>query len=86
MWVSSLLLVILGTPHAVSAQSHLTRTNPAGAHAVGLRIVEQYDRSRGYRGVTDPYTGQATTGERARPIQTFIWYTAEKGTGSLLHA
>ena len=86
MWVSSLLLVILGTPHAVSAQSHLTRTNPAGAHAVGLRIVEQYDRSRGYRGVTDPYTGQATTGERARPIQTLIWYPAEKGTGSAVQA
>lgn len=86
MWVSSLLLAILALPHAISAQSHLTRTNPAGAHAVGLRIVEQYDRSRGYRGVTDPYTGQATTGERARPIQTLVWYPAAKGTGSVVHA
>ena len=35
---------------------------------------------------TDPYTGQATKGERARPIQTLIWYPAEKGTGSAMHA
>ena len=86
MRVLSLLLAVLGLPYAVSAQSHLTRTNPAGPHAVGLRVVEQYDRSRGYRGVTDPYTGQATSGERARPIQTLIWYPAEKGTGSAVHA
>lgn len=84
--VLSLLLAVLGLPNAVSAQSHLTRTNPAGPQAVGLRVVEQYDRSRGYRGVTDPYTGQATKGERARPIQTLIWYPAEKGTGSAVHA
>ena len=84
--VSSLLLAVLGLPDAASAQSHLTRTNPAGRHAVGLRIVEQYDRSRGYRGVTDAYTGQETIGERARPIQTLIWYPAEKGTGSAVRA
>lgn len=84
--VLSLLLAVLGLPDAASAQSHLTRTNPPGPHAVGLRVIEQYDRSRGYRGVTDPYTGQATQGERARPIQTLIWYPAEKGTGSAVHA
>lgn len=86
MRVLSLLLALLGLSDAASAQSHLTRTNPAGPHAVGLRVIEQYDRSRGYRGVTDSYTGQATKGERARPIQTLIWYPAEKGTGSALHA
>lgn len=81
----SLLLVVL-LPGAALAQSHLTRTNPAGAHAVGLRVIEQYDRSRGYRDVTDPFTGQATKGERARPIQTLIWYPAEKGMGPTVQA
>jgi dienelactone hydrolase len=85
MRVLPLLFAVLGLPDAGSAQSHLTRTNPAGPHAVGLRVVEQYDRSRGYRGVTDPYTGHATRGERARPIQTLIWYPAAKGTGSAVH-
>ena len=70
--VLSLLLAVLGLLDAASAQSHLTRTNPPGPRAVGLRVIEPYDRSRGYRGVTDPYTGQATKGERARPIQTLI--------------
>jgi dienelactone hydrolase len=86
MRVLALLLAVLGFSGAVSAQSHLTRHNPSGPRAVGLRVVEQYDRSRGYRGVTDPFTGQATKGERARPIQTLIWYPAEKGTGSAMRA
>jgi dienelactone hydrolase len=84
--VFPLLLAVLGLSDAVSAQSHFTRTNPAGPYAVGFRVVEQYDRSRGYRGATDPYSGQATEGERARPLQTLIWYPAEKGTGSAVRA
>ena len=82
----SVVPAVAGTARVVSAQSHFTRTNAAGPHAVGLRVVEQYDRSRGYRGVTDPYTGQATKGERARPVQTLIWYAAIQGTGSAVHA
>lgn len=75
---SSLLLLV---PGMAAAQSHFTRINPPGPHAVGLRVVEQYDQSRGYRGISDPYTGKATRGDRARPIQTLIWYPAEKATG-----
>lgn len=63
------------------AQSHFTRTNPPGPHAVGLQVVEQYDHSRGYRGTTDPDTGESTTGERARPIQTLVWYPAGQASG-----
>lgn len=86
MRVLLLFVAGLGLTDAVSAQSHFTRINAPRPHAVGFRVVEQYDRSRGYRGVTDPYTGQATKGERARPIQTLIWYPAERGTGSRVHA
>jgi dienelactone hydrolase len=86
MRVLPLLLAVLGLADIASAQSNFTRTNPAGPYTVGLRVVEQYDRSRAYRGATDPYSGQPTNRERARPIQTLIWYPAEKGTGSAMRA
>ncbi len=87
-WIRAFLLFmsLLMVPNIASAQSHLTRTNPPGPYPVGLRVVEQYDLSRGYRGATDPYTGKATSGTRARPIQTLIWYPAERGTGVAMNA
>ena len=39
-----------------------------GPYAVGLKVVEQYDYSRPYEG------------ERARPMQTLVWYPAGAGT------
>ncbi|QYF94154.1 dienelactone hydrolase family protein [Massilia sp. PAMC28688] len=48
----------------------------AGKYPVGFRVVEQYDYSRAYRSATDLVTGQPYTGERARPVQTLIWYPA----------
>jgi len=48
----------------------------AGPHAVGLKVVEQYDTSRTYRYSTDEL-GKPYVGERARPLQTLIWYPAE---------
>jgi dienelactone hydrolase len=50
----------------------------AGPHRVGLKVVEQYDYSRSYRGSVDQF-GKPSEGERARPIQTLIWYPAEHG-------
>jgi dienelactone hydrolase len=81
-----LFMSLLIVPNVASAQSHFTRTNPPGTHPVGLRLVEQYDLSRGYRGATDPYTGKPTSGTRVRPIQTLIWYPAERGTGLAMNA
>lgn len=54
-------------------------TEKPGAHAVGLRVVAQYDYSRTYRPRVDAL-GKPTVGERARPLQTLIWYPAEKST------
>ena len=48
----------------------------AGSHRVGLKVVEQYDYSRCYRGSVDQF-GRAFEGERSRPIQTLVWYPAE---------
>ncbi len=51
-----------------------------GPHAVGLKVVEQYDFSRTYRPMTDDL-GKPYSKERARPLQTLVWYPAEKGAG-----
>ena len=46
-----------------------------GPHAVGVRVVEQYDRTRQFGSAVDQKTPQA---EPARPLQTLIWYPAQK--------
>lgn len=48
-----------------------------GPRSVGLKVVEQYDYSRIYRPSTDDL-GKPFEGERARPLQTLIWYPAER--------
>jgi len=53
-------------------------TEKPGPFAVGFKVVEQYDGSRIFLGRTDPVTGQPITANRARPIQTLIWYPAAK--------
>lgn len=50
-----------------------------GPLAVGWKTVQQYDASRTYRGAIDAVTGKPVQGERARPIQTLVWYPARKG-------
>jgi tetratricopeptide (TPR) repeat protein len=52
-------------------------TEKPGPHLVGLRVVEQYDYSRTYQSQSDDL-GKPYKGERARPLQTLIWYPAEK--------
>jgi tetratricopeptide (TPR) repeat protein len=47
-----------------------------GLYAVGLKVIEQYDFSRAYRHSTDE-VGKPYMGERARPLQTLVWYPAE---------
>jgi pimeloyl-ACP methyl ester carboxylesterase len=44
---------------------------------VGLKVVEQFDYSRTYRPATDDL-GKPYIGERSRPLQTLIWYPAQR--------
>jgi dienelactone hydrolase len=81
-----LLTAWLMLPAAASAQSHFARHNPPGPYTVGLHVIEQYDQARAYRGGTDINTGKPTTGERARPIQTLVWYPAAQATSSAMTA
>ncbi|MYN29247.1 poly(ethylene terephthalate) hydrolase family protein [Duganella levis] len=55
-----------------------------GPHGVGFRLVQQYDYSRSYREKNDVVNGQPFTGERARPVQTLIWYPAASNAGTRL--
>ena len=58
-------------------------TEKPGQHQVGLKVVEQYDYSRTYRYATDEL-GKPYQGERARPLQTLIWYPAKNAAGKPL--
>jgi hypothetical protein len=58
---------------------HFHFTEPPGAYAVGLKVVEQYDTSRTWGPAVD-ILGKPIDGERARPLQTLVWYPAEKST------
>jgi len=62
--VAIFLLVIFSIP--ANAQQAFPFHNKPGAYAVGFRTVQQSDPSRSYKG-------------KPRPIQTAIWYPAQKG-------
>ncbi|WP_158623441.1 dienelactone hydrolase family protein [Corallococcus sp. CA053C] len=49
----------------------------AGPHAVGLRIVQQYDYSRVLEAQVDAF-GKTVSPGRARPMQTLVWYPARR--------
>ncbi|MFY0580583.1 hypothetical protein ACN28S_45730 [Cystobacter fuscus] len=64
---------------ATHAADTFTFSNEPGPYAVGLHVRQQYDYARVYRTRLDLVTGQPATGERARPIQTLVWYPAVRG-------
>ena len=72
------LIGFLPLAHAHTADIKLER----GAHGVGFRGLQQYDHSRVYKMRFDVITGKRVDGERARPVQTLVWYpTAQAGAG-----
>ncbi len=74
VWVI-LALSCLGQAHARAAFGNLQQ----GPHSVGLRVVQQYDQQRTFKDRVDPVTGKPYLGERARPLQTLVWYPASRG-------
>jgi len=77
--VRLLLTVILCCATSLSqAGSNFTFDPAPGPHGVGVRVVEQYDYARSYLGNFDVVTGKPVHGEKARPMQTVIWYPAQK--------
>ena len=84
--VAFLLIASVMSAHAQSAavvasgDQRFRFTEKHGPNAVGLKVVEQYDFSRTYRPLTDEL-GKPYQGERARPLQTLIWYPAQENSG-----
>jgi dienelactone hydrolase len=54
-------------------------TEKPGPYAVGLRVVEQYDRSRSFQAAPALPTN-APAPEGPRPLQTLVWYPATKSS------
>lgn len=79
------LFLLLWLPAYASRASNFRSPNGPGAYSVGFRVVQQYDRAHVYKQKIDLTSGTLTTGERARPLQTLIWYPAKKGSGKPLH-
>jgi dienelactone hydrolase len=75
------LTVVASSASPASQGGHLFHfTESPGPYAVGLKVVEQYDESRTYLAATDAL-GRPNRAERARPLQTLIWYPAEPTHG-----
>ncbi|MCA1245194.1 alpha/beta fold hydrolase [Massilia sp. MS-15] len=75
-----LCLVVFLICSASQAKSLFTFSNTPGPHGVGVRYVKQVDRTRTFT----PKQGAlasvfAKEDKRGRPLQTVIWYPAEKG-------
>jgi dienelactone hydrolase len=71
-------VLLLGAVSCVQAEAGFAGLKQ-GPHAVGFRLVQQYDHSRTYKGKIDLVSGTPSAGERARPIQTLVWYPAQAG-------
>jgi hypothetical protein len=70
-------LTIAVSAHAQDAPLFHFQPKP-GSYGVGLKVVEQYDHTRVFRSAIDAL-GKPYTGERARPLQTLIWYPTGAG-------
>lgn len=80
--MKKLLLLILCTAATLNAAAApLSLIPEAGPHAVGLRIVQQYDYSRVMDAQLDAFGKPLPTGS-GRAIQTLVWYPARKTAGS----
>jgi dienelactone hydrolase len=77
-------ILALALPQQVIAQAKAPATAATGVapgpYRVGFRAFVQYDYSRTYRHSYDA-KGDTVTGERARPIQTSVWYPAVNRAG-----
>ena len=77
--VGALAVAVAGVAALAQNAPLFQFTEKPGPHLVGLKVVEQYDYSRTYQSRTNDL-GVPYERERARPLQTLIWYPAEKST------
>ncbi len=75
---SSVMVVAQGAP-----EFHFAFTEKPGQYSVGLRVAEQYDRSRVFTTTIDE-DGKPVSKEGPRPLQVLVWYPAEKSSAKLM--
>ncbi|WP_157467394.1 hypothetical protein [Edaphobacter aggregans] len=75
-----LCCIILGPIKFALAEEYAAVNFPEkpGPHAVGVRVVEQYDSWRNFGSAVDQKPEPATQTVLARPLQTLVWYPAQK--------
>jgi pimeloyl-ACP methyl ester carboxylesterase len=77
------LFIYSSSVFAVSQTASFQFQQRPGPYPVGLKVVDQYDRSRTYpASPKDP--SKSAIGENARPLQTLIWYPSLKRTGKTM--
>jgi tetratricopeptide (TPR) repeat protein len=74
--LAAVLLITSALSTAAAAAADYPLPAPAGAYPVGFHVRQQFDRARVYLRARDPVTAQPAGAERARPLQTLVWYPA----------
>lgn len=70
MYMRKILFVVLFSAVSLAhAASSFVFSNEPGQHAVGLRIVKQYDYSRTYKSKIDVLTGQPALASERGPCK-----------------
>jgi dienelactone hydrolase len=78
-WIG-VAVIAVGGARQLGAQQLLTRALPTGPHAVGFKILHEYDSGRSYFPGRD-YFGARTRFPLGRPMQVALWYPTESATG-----
>jgi hypothetical protein len=69
-----------GSALAVSQSASFRFLQKSGPFPVGLKVVNQYDRTRSYP-ASPAGRSKSSVGESPRPLQTLIWYPSMEGAG-----
>jgi dienelactone hydrolase len=76
-------VLAIAAPVSASTEFKFQFTEKPGTFVVGLKVIEQYDKSRVFEMDGDKANTPATI-EGPRPMQTLMWYPAEESSGRLM--
>jgi Dienelactone hydrolase family len=73
------MCICFGSAFAVPQTSSFQFLQKPGPYPAGLKVVDQYDRSRTYPD-SSKNLSKSSVGDDARPLQTLIWYPSLRST------